>query len=57
MDEKHSQIWHDGWEAYFEGLNQCPWRAKLMECPNYPTQEEKDEWMRGWIAARDYDTP
>lgn len=57
MDEEHSIAWNEGWENYFNGLNQCPWEAKLMECPNYPTQVEKDDWMKGWIAARDYDTP
>ena len=43
-----TRIWGEGWDAYWFGLNQD-------SCPNYSDQEERDEWMMGWLSAQSAD--
>ncbi len=39
------RIWDEGWKAFWDG-------AKQDTCPNYPDQEQRDEWMSGWLTAQ-----
>jgi hypothetical protein len=36
-EEARKKIYDDGWAGYFAGKT-------IEECPDYPTQEERDEW-------------
>lgn len=46
MDETtRKSIWNEGWEAF--------WAKKGQDaCPSYPEQEQRDEWMSGWLTAQ-----
>ena len=47
-DEVRKQITDAGWDGYFGGKT-------LEDCPDYPTQEERDEWVGGWYMAQSAD--
>lgn len=46
MKQETYTIWDRGWNDFWDGKNQ-------NDCPTYPEQEERDEWMLGWLAAQD----
>ena len=43
-EEARKKIYDDGWAGYFAGKT-------IEECPDYPTQEERDEWCCAWASA------
>ena len=46
QDKDLVECWDRGWNDYWNGVNQ-------NNCPTYPDQEKRDEWMLGWLAAQD----
>ena len=47
-DARRKELCDLGWESYWEGKTQ-------NDCPDYPNQEERDEWMSGWLSAESSD--
>lgn len=43
-EEARKKIYDAGWDGYFNGKT-------IEECPDYPTQEERDEWCCAWASA------
>jgi hypothetical protein len=48
-DEARKKIYDDGWDGYFNGKT-------LNDCPDYPNQDERDEWNAAWLAAQSTET-
>lgn len=49
MTEENKNIfWGIGWDAFWYGI-------KSDECPNFPDQEKRDQWMFGWCAGQEAD--
>lgn len=48
-EEARKKIYDDGWAGYFDGKT-------LEDCPDYPTQEERDVWNMAWLAAQGTET-
>jgi ribosome modulation factor len=44
-DNEQKRIWDEGWKAFWDG-------KKQDACPDYPEQEQRDEWMSGWLTAQ-----
>lgn len=44
-DSEQKSIWDKGWQAFWSG-------SKQDTCPDYPEQEQRDEWMSGWLTAQ-----
>jgi ribosome modulation factor len=47
-EEARKKIYDAGWDGYFNGKT-------LEDCPDYPAQEERDEWCCAWLSAQDID--
>jgi ribosome modulation factor len=47
-EEARKKIYDVGWDGYFNGKT-------LEDCPDYPAQEERDEWCCAWLSAQDID--
>jgi len=47
-DERRKELGDLGWKAYWD-------RKSLEDCPDLPLQEERDEWVSGWLSAQDTD--
>ena len=43
-EETRKKIYDAGWDGYFNGKT-------IEDCPDYPTQEERDEWCCAWASA------
>ena len=47
-DNEKKEYWNEGWDDYWDGIEQ-------NDCPTYPEQEKRDEWMLGWLTAQSAD--
>ena len=42
------KAWDTGFKAYWE-------KKEQPDCPDYSSQDERDEWMMGWLTAQTAD--
>lgn len=47
-EERRKEIYDLGWKAYFD-------HKSIEDCPDYPTQEERDEWYSAWASAQSWE--
>lgn len=47
-DERQSELHGLGWDAYWAGKT-------TDDCPDFPLQEERDEWIVGWFSVQHAD--
>jgi hypothetical protein len=47
-EEARKKIYDAGWAGYFDGKT-------LEECPDYPNQDERDEWCCAWLSAQGWE--
>ena len=44
-EDQLKEYWDRGWNDYWNGVNQ-------NNCPTWPDQEKRDQWMMGWLTAQ-----
>ena len=44
-EKERTEIYDAGWRGFFDGKT-------LEECPDYPEQEQRDEWCCAWLSAQ-----
>ena len=48
-DDQLKEYWDRGWNDYWDG-------KKQNNCPTWPDQEKRDQWMMGWLTAQSTET-
>lgn len=46
--DRHYEIEARGWKDYWDG-------RKQTDCPTYPSIDDRDAWMEGWLRAQSAD--